>query len=476
MGDEHTYFCPHCLAEHPVTVKRCPATSMEVPAVHRMTGRIIDGRYRVGQQIGQGAMGLVYEGEHEQLGRKLAIKFIKPQAMATEVALQRFQNEARIAGSVGHRNIRGIVDMGITDGGLPYIVMHYLEGRSLGEVLRDQGALRVRDAVEIAIQVLEALRVVHERDIVHRDIKPDNIFLSDEPGGGATVKVLDFGLSRLSKDPEGRKLDLTRPGSVMGTPRYMSPEQAQCSKGVDHRTDIFSVGVLLYRMITGKKRFDEWDHESYVSAQTLAVPPRPESFSPHRKLPEALAEIIMKAMAWDPESRFSDAKAFIDALAPFRFSGGLIGDPEGEDEAFKDSSMELGELARRLREGGKDVPRRKFILGQPWIFVLSGVALVVLATSTVFIVLKVSAIERKVTIIERKTQAAHPDAVTVTIEGAPPGASVYVDGVLHPERPLIIHGPSGEHSIEVKADGYETTRHKVDGTADLHLYVKMRPE
>lgn len=492
MVDEtDTYPCPHCPQEHSVREEKCPRTHHPVPAVHRMTGRVIDDRYRVGRQIGQGAMGMVYEGEHLQLGRHLAIKFIKPQAMATEVTLQRFQNEARIAGSVGHRNIRGIVDMGTTDDNIAYIVMQYLEGRSLGEVLRDRGALPVRDSVEIAIQVLEALHAVHEKDIVHRDVKPDNIFLAEEIGGGVTVKVLDFGLSRLSRPLDGRKFELTKPGAVMGTPRYMSPEQAQCSKGVDHRTDIFSVGVLLYRMITGKKRFEEWDHESYVSAVNPENPPRPESYSPSRKLPEALAEIIMRAMAWDPESRFHSAEEFIDALAPFRFSAPWSDDAALSAELLRDSSVDLGELTRRLKQEKREGQRRGRPDGAPvssrWLLpVALVVALAVLALA-VFIVLKVTAIERKMGAIEQKTgpvSTAPGDVVRPTseamevelaIEGAPEGARVYVDGVLHPERPVIITGPPDDHEVSVEAQGYKTFTRTLTITKDSTLKARMPP-
>jgi serine/threonine-protein kinase len=449
-----------------------------------MTGRTIDGRYRVGRLIGQGAMGMVYEGEHAQLGRKLAIKLIKPQAMATEVSLQRFRNEARIAGSVGHRNIRGIVDMGTTDDGIAYIVMHYLKGLSLGEVLREKGALPVRDAVEVAIQVLEALRAVHAKGIVHRDIKPDNIFLAEEMGGGVTVKVLDFGLSRLSRPLDGRKFELTKPGAVMGTPRYMSPEQAQCSKGVDLRTDVFSVGVLLYRMVTGRKRFEQWDHESYVSSQNPASPPRPVAFSSHRKLPEALGGIIMKAMAWDPEARFQDADEFIEALAPFRFASLLGEGRPGDERDVRDSAVEVGELARRVQEVERERRERRRdqgggVLATPWLLATVIAGLAATLGLAAFVAVKMSALDRKMSALESKADDALPatagERFEVEVVGAPPGAEVYVDGELHPERPVVVDGSPGEHVIEVRATGYRPFARTVDPSQSTELKVEMEP-
>jgi serine/threonine-protein kinase len=292
----------------------CPETGHPVDRAFKMRGEILDDKYKVGRLIGRGGMGVVYQGEHLAVGRKVAIKFLTAEASESPEMLTRFQNEARMAAAVGHRNIVDILDLGQTSQGVHYIVMEYLNGRDLGDLMHSASRLDVKTAVEIAIQVLSALRAVHERGIVHRDLKPENVIIVKGEGRALTAKLVDFGLSRL--DDSMRDVGLTQTGTVCGTPRYMAPEQARAKKDIDLRADLYSVGVILYRMLTGHVPFEAGSYNEMIIAITTE---EPTHINAHKvPLPEGLADLVMRAMSRDPRSRFQSATEFFEAVRPFR--------------------------------------------------------------------------------------------------------------------------------------------------------------
>ncbi len=310
-----SFVCPHCENEHPMFVQRCPSSGLHVEKVYRMTGETIDGKYEVGPLIGMGGMGVVYEASHLRIGRKLAIKFLGAHVMASQQAIVRFENEARVAASVGHRHIVDVMDLGETEDGVRYIVMEYLPGRDLGDILDASGSLPVDRSIDFAIQILSALRAVHEQGIIHRDLKPENVRVTGGPGRPLEVKIVDFGVSRLVGSA-GADLGLTRTGTVVGTPRYMAPEQARGRKEIDRRVDLYSAGVLLYRMLTGALPFDGENYNDVLIAITTEQPTDVRSHGV--KLPEGLSAAVMKSISRDPEGRFATADEFFEAIRGYR--------------------------------------------------------------------------------------------------------------------------------------------------------------
>ncbi len=201
--------------------------------------------------LGSGGMGEVYEAQHSSIGRRFAIKFLHPLLAGNSEVVARFQREAQAAGGLENENIAAVVDIGTADDGAPYLVMEYLEGEDLAHLLVRGGPLPVPRAAYIIIQACRGLAAAHSRGIVHRDLKPENLFICKRNDGSDLVKVLDFGIAKLHTGRPGT--GLTQTGTTMGTPFYMSLEQARGAKEVDHRTDIYALGVILYEILSGTK-------------------------------------------------------------------------------------------------------------------------------------------------------------------------------------------------------------------------------
>lgn len=291
-----------------------------------LVGTTLEGRYEIVRLIGEGGMGVVYEARHTLIGRRLAVKVIHPEMAGDPDVVQRFHNEARIAAEIGHENIIDVTDMGLLPSGAPFIVMEYLDGESLAQRVLGGGPLPVKEAAEIAICVLDALAVVHEAGVVHRDLKPDNVFLAVRVGAGgrekSVVKLLDFGISKLRPRAAGQ-VRLTRTGSVMGTPVYMSPEQAAGRKDLDHRTDIYAVGAILYEVLTGRLPFTGDTYNEVLAAVLTAELKPPRDLRPD--LPPKLDAAICRALARDPNRRFPSALDMLKALKPFAPASAVSG-------------------------------------------------------------------------------------------------------------------------------------------------------
>ncbi|MBN1774215.1 MAG: protein kinase [Deltaproteobacteria bacterium] len=273
-------------------------------------GQVIDQKYRVVRLVGEGGMGTVYEVEHTFLGRHAAIKVLGGEFAQNEEAVRRFYREAQAAARIGHENICEVSDVGQTAEGLPYIVMQLLQGQPLSAAIAEAAPFPVGRVTDIANQVLEALGAAHAAGIVHRDMKPDNIFLTVVAGRKDFVKLLDFGISKIRV--VGNKSRLTADGMILGTPQYMSPEQARGDADVDGRADIWAVGVILFEMLTGRLPF-EGDNYNKALYNVLTAPiPRPRSLRPG--LSAELEVVLLRALDRDLERRFRTTAEFSDAL------------------------------------------------------------------------------------------------------------------------------------------------------------------
>ncbi len=278
-------------------------------------GRVLENKYEILRVIGRGGMGSVYEANHRLINRRLAIKLLHADYARDDSVVFRFQREAKASAAIGHDHIVDITDMGVTDTGELFIVMEYIDGKDLEHVLEDEGVLKPVRACHIMIQVLSALEAAHSKGIVHRDLKPGNILLTKRAGAMDYVKLVDFGISKIRATEEGMTKGLTRTGELLGTPSYMSPEQALGLTDINASTDIFSAGVILYEMVTGMMPFKD------VSLAMLLVkilerdPAPPTSLRPG--LSPELAEIILTALEKTQGARFADATSFRRILTPF---------------------------------------------------------------------------------------------------------------------------------------------------------------
>jgi len=279
-------------------------------------GQIISGRFRVEHVIGIGSMGIVLAARHLELDERVAIKFIRSEMQAVPGVLSRFAREAKAAASIKSEHIAQVFDVGTADGIGPYIVMEYLEGRDLAAVLELEGRLPIRRAVHYAMQACEALAVAHSGGITHRDIKPENLFLTRQ-GDLERIKLLDFGISQatLTGKVFGDELSSSDNSCLLGTPLYMSPEQIRANVEIDHRSDVWSLGAVLYELLTARSAFGA-EGVRQVWTRILETPPTPlAAYCP--EAPPTLQAVIERCLEKDPARRFQNVAELAVALLPF---------------------------------------------------------------------------------------------------------------------------------------------------------------
>jgi serine/threonine-protein kinase len=278
-------------------------------------GQIVADKYRIDAIVGTGGMGVVAAATHVELDQKVAIKFLRD---ASPEALARFHREARLLVKLKSQNVARVFDVGALDDDTPYIVMELLEGEDLGAALKTRGRLPVEEAVDYVLMATCAVAEAHTMGMIHRDLKPANLFLARGPGGTTLVKVLDFGVSKVVEQDRpsdmSRPGDLTNEGVALGSPGYMSPEQMTSSRDVDARSDVFSLGAILYRLVSGDAPYKGHSVVS-VLANMAIEPMRPlDEVAP---VPRQLAEVVERALAQDREQRWPSVAHFARALAPF---------------------------------------------------------------------------------------------------------------------------------------------------------------
>jgi serine/threonine-protein kinase len=272
--------------------------------------RVLDGKYRLGRLIGEGGMGAVYEAEHEGLRARVAVKLLGEHGHLDPKAIVRFRREARAMGAIRHENVVAVMDTGTDEEGSPYLVMELLEGESMAAVLRRERTLAPGLACWIADQALSGLEAAHAQGVIHRDLKPGNVFLARLSDGSHRVKILDFGISKLGGN--ANTLDITAEGAMIGTPNFMAPEQISGEAPTDARVDLYAVGVLLYRMVCGRLPYVSSTSEELYRLVLLGQVTPPRQHNP--ALPAELEAVILRAMSADRARRFQDAATFRAAL------------------------------------------------------------------------------------------------------------------------------------------------------------------
>ena len=294
-----------------------PASADETPSgsIDTLVGSVLEAKYEITRKIGQGGMGAVYEATHKLIGKRVAVKVLLDKYAQKDQIVARLQQEARLASSIGHSNIIDITDIGQTQDGRMFVVMEFLEGESLGALIARSGRLEQQRALRIARQIASALGAAHKKGIVHRDVKPENVFLLTR-NEQDYVKVVDFGISKSLRPEDGSDSPrLTQTGMVLGTPLYMSPEQARGDENLDHRIDVYALGVIMYEMVTGEVPYRGTNYLNVLS-QVLSEEPAPPS-QINKDVGPDLEAVIEKALDKDRDHRYQSMEelaADLDAL------------------------------------------------------------------------------------------------------------------------------------------------------------------
>ena len=318
--------CPACRVDYgggevfcPVDATRLVTTSqMNIRPVNPddpLVGAVLAGRYLVKSRIGEGGMGLVYEGLHRDIDKRVAIKVLRDDLSRRPDVVARFRQEAKSASRIGHENIVDISDFGETTRGASYFIMEFLDGEDLANVLGRDVTVDAGRVCAIVLQCCRALSATHAKGIVHRDIKPENIFLTKRDGVDDFVKIVDFGIAKMSdietEGAPGRKL--TKTGMIFGTPEYMSPEQA-AGKELDHRVDVYALGIILYECLAGRVPFEGDTFMGVLTQHLFAELPPIVDLNPKATVSRELEMVIRKALAKDPDDRYQDTAELAEAI------------------------------------------------------------------------------------------------------------------------------------------------------------------
>ena len=335
--------CPKCGAEYPDTTTLCPADGVALEKTDdSLLGQTLAGKYRIEERLSGGGMGTVYRGTHVLMDKTVAIKVLRPSLAADEKIVARFSREARAASKISHPHALSVTDFGEAENGIVFLVMEYLSGLTLKQIIRQEGPMPLPRAVEILRQVGGALDAAHAEGVVHRDLKSDNIMLLSSSGTDY-AKVLDFGIAKI-KEPEGAyDPGLTAPDLVIGTPQYMSPEQCSQSPDIDARSDIYSLGVILYEMLV--------EHVPFTGGSPTAImlkqlqQPAPSLLDERGDLPPAIGRVVARALEKGPEDRYQTVGELVE---DFTIAAGM--EPAGVSSSGSQPRLEPPPAAPQLTD------------------------------------------------------------------------------------------------------------------------------
>ena len=454
------------------------------------------GNYRITKLLGEGGMGAVYLAEHPGIGRKAAVKVLHPDLTRHTDMATRFFNEARAANAIRHPGIVEVLDFGTLPTGVSYIVMEFLEGESLAARLRTSGRLPIATAIEYTRQAAEALGAAHAKGIVHRDLKPDNLYVVPDPRnpGREMIKVLDFGIAKLGAGPTSPGSVKTRTGTIMGTPVYMSPEQCRGTKEVDHRTDVYALGIILYEMLCGAPPFVSEGHGELIHLHISEPPPPPRSRNP--AIPERIEAAVLRALAKDPARRFQTMDELSRALGGGTLAASAAPTPRSVDLPASAATQPIDNPPRgtTLSASASLIERQATVSGGsrrgPLIAV--GLALAAAAGYAVFTRAHREPDRAPVVVAPSPVPAPAPPApaapapkpiskIAVKLTSDPVGARVVRerDGALIGVTPLEESWPSssGSEKLRLEKDGYrlESVIVPLDLGVDLAFPLKPVP-
>lgn len=451
-----------------------PTTAVaSAPVSDSLVGKRVD-KYEIVRVIGRGGMGTVYEALNTTINKRVAMKFVDAETAQSKDSVARFQREAEAASAVESAHIVEIFDSGVAADGIPYIVMELLRGEDLGHRIKRCGRLEINEAVHIVAQLLRGLHRAHEAGIVHRDLKPDNIFLVDRDDDQSFAKILDFGISKVQRQNGAPVHTLTRQGTVLGTPFYMSPEQAQALSDIDGRTDLWSVGAILYECLTGRPPYTGTSYEQVIVNICMHDAEDVRAHNP--AVSEPIAHVIRKALARDRHERFATAREVLEALKAA--TGGVISTRSGaipaEERAEGNSSSPDFRLTPRgssrpdaapgstsgLRSG--DVPLEIHLAGSSKAGWSTSRRAAALREKRTFVAIAVSALLTgslgAFLFVRSRPQAPpspvlHNKEISVQLRANVPGARFVVDSVSVQNG--VLKGQKGEvKRVLVVAEGY----------------------
>jgi serine/threonine protein kinase len=465
--------CPIC-KDH-ITGDVCPrdGASLAVPMI---------GRYVLEAQIGEGGMGQVWRARNPDLNKRVAIKILNPELAGTSAAV-RFKREAVAVNEIRHKNLVDIFDIGEMADGRPYFVMEHLEGESLDSLLQRVGPLPPAELLQIITPVCRAVSACHQKNIIHRDLKPENIFLVKEEEGPPTVKILDFGIAKVTlKEHRGEEDELTRAGAAIGTPEYMSPEQCESTKDVDYRSDIYALGIIVFEMLSGRTPFQEENGEDNLGAvliRQLSEPAPYVSMVAKRPLSYDVDMVLQRTLEKDPSRRQQSALELLQELT--RAFQTIPAEPPVEaapevapQPPKKIPTNEIPSQAGDFYTGTKDTPaknRRGLVWGG------AALSIVIGASAGLFLFPSQSSPAPAVSQPAEQPKEVAPKKIQASISSNPKNASVYLGEQLLGQTPLEVELVSSdqETTLRFSLTGYDDVLVPIKPNSNLVLSRNLQP-